>query len=332
MLNQKGDDPMPRMSMRDAIRDALHEEMARDETIFVLGEDVIAHGGPYAVTRGIADKFPGRIRQTPISEAGIVGTALGAALCGMRPVAEIMYVDFITCAMDEVVNQMAKVRYMFGGQTDVPVVLRLPSGSARLIAAQHSQSLEAWFLHVPGLQVVVPSTPYDAKGLMKTALRGKDPVLFIEYKRLYTSEGEVLEGDYTIPFGQADVKRHGQDATIVAIGPMVAKALEAADILAQDNIDVEVVDVRTLMPLDKATIFASIEKTNRVIVTDEEVRRGGSSAEIASLIAEECFDALDASVKRVAAADVPMPFSPELEKLVVPKAENLVLAVRELLG
>jgi pyruvate dehydrogenase E1 component beta subunit len=323
---------MPKMTLRDAIRQALHEEMARDETIFVLGEDVIAHGGPYAVTRGIAEKFPNRIRQTPISEAGIVGTALGAALCGMRPVAEVMYVDFVTCAMDEVVNQMAKVRYMFGGQIDVPVVLRLPSGSARLIAAQHSQSLEAWFVHVPGLQVVVPSTPYDAKGLMKTALRGKDPVLYIEYKRLYTTEGEVPEGDYTIPFGQADVKRQGKDVTIVATGPMVGKALEAAGGLAQEGIDVEVVDVRTLVPLDKATIFASVEKTNRVIVTDEEVRRGGSSAEIAAIIAEECFDALDAPVKRVAAANVPMPFSPALEKLVIPRAEHLVAAVRELLG
>jgi pyruvate dehydrogenase E1 component beta subunit len=318
--------------MRDAIHDALHEEMARDETIYILGEDVIAHGGPYAITRGIAEKFPGRIRQTPISEAGIVGTAVGSALCGMRPVAEIMYVDFITCAMDEVVNQMAKVRYMFGGQTDVPVVLRLPSGSARLIAAQHSQSLEAWFTHVPGLQVAVPSTAYDAKGLMKSALRGRDPVIFIEYKRLYTDEGEVPEGDYTIPFGQADVKRPGRDATIVATGPMVGKALEAAQTLSQEGIEVEVVDPRTLVPLDKATIFASVEKTNRVIVTDEEVRRGGSSAELASLIAEECFDALDAPVKRVAAADVPMPFSPELEKLVLPKAEDLVAAVRALVS
>jgi pyruvate dehydrogenase E1 component beta subunit len=306
--------------------------MARDETIYILGEDVIAHGGPYAITRGIAEKFPGRIRQTPISDAGIVGTAVGSALCGMRPVAEIMYVDFITCAMDEVVNQMAKVRYMFGGQTDVPVVLRLPSGSARLIAAQHSQSLEAWFTHVPGLQVAVPSTAYDAKGLMKSALRGRDPVMFIEYKRLYTDEGEVPEGDYTIPFGQADVKRPGRDATIVATGPMVGKALEAAQTLSQEGIEVEVVDPRTLVPLDKATIFASVEKTNRVIVTDEEVRRGGSSAELASLIAEECFDALDAPVKRVAAADVPMPFSPELEKLVLPKAEDLVAAVRALVS
>jgi pyruvate dehydrogenase E1 component beta subunit len=323
---------MPKISMRDAIHDALHEEMARDETIYILGEDVIAHGGPYAITRGIAEKFPGRIRQTPISEAGIVGTAVGSALCGMRPVAEIMYVDFITCAMDEVVNQMAKVRYMFGGQTDVPVVLRLPSGSARLIAAQHSQSLEAWFTHVPGLQVAVPSTAYDAKGLMKSALRGKDPVIFIEYKRLYTDEGEVPEEEYTIPFGQADVKRQGRDATIVATGPMVGKALEAAQTLSQEGIEVEVVDPRTLVPLDKATIFASVEKTNRVVVTDEEVRRGGSSAEIASLIAEECFDALDAPVKRVAAADVPMPFSPELEKLVLPKAEDLVAAVRALVS
>ncbi len=323
---------MPKIRMSDAIREALHEEMARDETIFVLGEDVIAHGGPYAITRGIAERFPGRIRQTPISEAGIVGTALGAALCGMRPVAEIMYVDFITCAMDEVVNQMAKVRYMFGGQTDVPVVLRLPSGTARLIAAQHSQSLEAWFVHVPGLQVVIPSTPYDAKGLMKTALRGKDPVLFIEYKRIYTMEGEVPEDDYTVPFGQADVKREGRDVTIVATGPMVGKALEAAQTLAAEGIEVELIDPRTLVPLDKETIFTSVRKTNRVILTDEEVRRGGSSAELAALIAEECFDALDAPVKRVAAADVPMPFSSELEKLVVPKAEDLVVAARELVG
>ncbi len=323
---------MPKIRMSDAIREALHEEMARDETIFVLGEDVIAHGGPYAITRGIAERFPGRIRQTPISEAGIVGTALGAALCGMRPVAEIMYVDFITCAMDEVVNQMAKVRYMFGGQTDVPVVLRLPSGTARLIAAQHSQSLEAWFVHVPGLQVVIPSTPYDAKGLMKTALRGKDPVLFIEYKRIYTMEGEVPEDDYTVPFGQADVKREGRDVTIVATGPMVGKALEAAQTLAAEGIEVELIDPRTLVPLDKETIFTSVRKTNRVILTDEEVRRGGSSAELAALIAEECFDALDAPVKRVAAADVPMPFSSELEKLVIPNAEDLVVAARALVG
>ena len=323
---------MPKKSMRDALREALHEEMERDDSIIVLGEDVIAHGGPYAVTRGIDEKFPGRIRQTPISEAGIVGTALGAALCGMRPVAEVMYVDFATCAMDEVVNQMAKVRYMFGGQTDVPVVLRLPSGSARLLAAQHSQSLEAWFLHVPGLQVVVPSTAYDAKGLLKTALRGKDPVLFMEYKRLYTNEDEVPDEDYAIPFGQADVKREGRDVTIVATGPMVPKALEAADLLAPEGIEAEVVDTRTLVPFDKATVFASVEKTNRVIVTDEEVKRGGTSAEIASLIAEECFDSLDAPVKRLAAAEVPMPFSPELEKLVVPKTEHLVAAARELVG
>ncbi len=321
---------MPKIRMNEAIRDALHEEMARDETIFILGEDIIAHGGPYAVTRGIAERFPDRIRQTPISEAGIVGTALGSALCGMRPVAEIMYVDFVTCAMDEVVNQMAKVRYMFGGQTDVPVVLRLPSGSARLIAAQHSQSLEAWFMHVPGLQVAVPSTPYDAKGLMKSALRGRDPVMFIEYKRIYAQEGEVPEEDYTIPFGQADVKREGSDVTIIASGPMVGKALEAADSLSQEGIEAEIVDPRTLVPLDKETIFASVEKTNRVIVTDEEVKRGGSGAELASLIAEECFDALDAPVKRVAAANVPMPFSPELEKLVLPNPDSLIAAVREL--
>ena len=321
---------MPSIPMNQAIREALHEEMARDSNIFVLGEDVIAHGGPYAVTRGIAEKYPDRIRQTPISEAAIVGTAVGAALCGMRPVAEIMYVDFITCAMDEVVNQMAKVRYMFGGQTDVPVVLRLPSGSARLIAAQHSQSLEAWFMHVPGLQVAVPSTPRDAKGLMKSALRGRDPVMFIEYKRLYSVKGEVPDTEYAIPFGQADVKRQGNDITVVASGPMVGKALEAAEILSVEGIELEVIDPRTLVPLDTDTIFSSVEKTNRAIITDEEVRRGGSSAELASRIAEECFDYLDAPVRRVAAADVPMPFSPVLEKLAVPSVEKLLATAREL--
>ena len=323
---------MPSIPMNQAIREALHEEMARDSSIFVLGEDVIAHGGPYAVTRGIAEKYPDRIRQTPISEAAIVGTAVGAAMCGLRPVAEIMYVDFITCAMDEVVNQMAKVRYMFGGQTDVPVILRLPSGSARLIAAQHSQSLEAWFMHVPGLQVAVPSTPRDAKGLMKSALRGRDPVMFIEYKRLYSVKGEVPDTEYVIPFGQADVKREGDDITVVASGPMVGKALEAARILSAEDIELEVIDPRTLVPLDTDTIFSSVEKTNRAIVTDEEVRRGGSSAELASRIAEECFDYLDAPVRRVAAADVPMPFSPVLEKLAVPSVEKLLAAARDLVA
>ena len=215
---------MPKISLRDAIRDALHEEMARDETIFVLGEDVIAHGGPYAVTKGIAEKYPTRIRQTPISEAGIVGTALGAALCGMRPVAEIMYVDFITCAMDEVVNQMAKVRYMFGGQTDVPVVLRLPRVGTAHCGTTFPEP--GGVVHArPWLASGRAVDPYDAKGLMKNALRGKDPVIFIEYKRLYTMEG-VPDGDYTIPFGQADVKRQGNDVTIVASGPMVGKALK----------------------------------------------------------------------------------------------------------
>ena len=236
---------MRTIGIRDALREALHEEMARDDSVFVMGEDVIAHGGPYTVTQGIAEKWPDRIFETPIAEAGIVGLGVGAALAGMRPVVEIMYLDFITCAMDEVVNQAAKMRYMTGGQASVPLVIRLPCGPARLLAAQHSQMMESWFMHVPGLQVVVPSTPYDAKGLMKSALRGRDPVMFIEYKRIYTQEGEVPEEEYTIPFGQADIKREGKDVTIIATGPMVGKALEAADSLAQEGIEAEIVDPRT---------------------------------------------------------------------------------------
>ena len=234
--------------------------MARDESVFVIGEDVIVHGGPYAVTQGIAERFPGRILETPIAEAGIVGIAVGAAMAGMRPVVELMYMDFVTCAMDEVVNQAAKMRYMTGGQARVPIVIRLPCGHGRLLAAQHSQIMESWFMHVPGLQVVVPSTPHDVKGLFKTAVRSPDPVLFFEYKRIYTVEGEVPEEAYTIPFGEADIKRDGEDVTVIAIGPMVAKALDAGIGLEDEGYDIEVVDPRTLSPLDSETICNSVRK------------------------------------------------------------------------
>ena len=322
---------MPKISLRDAIRDALHEEMARDETIFVLGEDVIAHGGPYAVTRGLLRSIP-RASQNADFRGGYCRHS-----AWRRPV-------WHAAGGGNHVRRFYHLCHGRSGQSDGQSALHVwrpdgCAGGAAFAIGLGTAHCGTTFPEPGGVVHARPwlaggraVDPYDAKGLMKNALRGKDPVIFIEYKRLYTMEGEVPDGDYTIPFGQADVKRQGNDVTIVASGPMVGKSLEAADMLAQSGIDVEVVDVRTLMPLDKQTIFASVEKTNRVIVTDEEAKRGGASAEIASLIAEECFDALDAPVKRVAAANVPMPFSPELEKLVVPRAEDLVAAVRQLLA
>ena len=323
---------MRNIGLRDALREALHEEMARDETVFVMGEDVIAHGGPYTVTQGIAERFPGRILETPIAEAGIVGVGVGAALAGMRPVIEIMYLDFVTCAMDEVVNQAAKMRYMSGGQASVPIVIRLPCGPARLLAAQHSQIMESWFMHVPGLQVAVPSTPRDAKGLMKTAIRSPDPVVFFEYKSLYTSEGEMPEETFTIPFGMADLKREGEDATVVAVGAMVPRALEAGIALEDEGIDVEVIDPRTLSPLDTGAICASVEKTGRAVICEMDSTFAGSSAEIAATVAERCFHALRAPVQRVGGAHVPMPFAPELVEAAVPGADAVSSAVRRVMA
>ena len=323
---------MTTISFRDALHDALHEEMARDDSVFVIGEDVIAHGGPYAVTKGIAERFPGRIFETPIAEAGIVGIGVGAAMAGMRPVVELMYLDFVACAMDEVVNQAAKMRYMTGGQARVPMVIRLPCGHGRLLAAQHSQIMESWFMHVPGLQVVVPSTPADVKGLFKTAVRSPDPVMFFEYKRIYTDEGDVPEGDYAIPFGQADIKRAGEDVTVVAIGPMVAKALDAGVRLEDDGWDIEVVDPRTLSPLDTETICRSVRRTGRAVVCEEDSSFAGSSAEIAAMIGEQCFADLKAPVIRVGAPHVPMPFSAELVNHVIPDASAVTAAVRRVMA
>ena len=323
---------MRTLNFREALSEALHEEMARDESVFVIGEDVIAHGGSYAVTKGINEKFPGRIFQTPIAEAGIVGIGVGAAMAGMRPVVELMYVDFVTCAMDEVVNQAAKMRYMTGGQASVPMVVRLPCGHARLVAAQHSQILESWFMHVPGLQVVVPTTPKDVKGLFKTAVRSPDPVLFFEYKRVYTVEGEVPDGDYTSPFGKADIKRDGEDVTVVAIGPMVGKALDAAIRLEDDGYDIEVVDPRTLSPLDTETIRESVSRTGRAVVCEEDNMFAGSGAEIAAMIGEQCFSSLKAAVTRVGAPHVPMPFSAGLVDQVIPDSARIEAAVRRVLA
>jgi len=323
---------MRTIAIRDALREALHEEMARDDSVFVMGEDVIMHGGPYTVTQGIAGKWPDRIFETPIAEAGIVGLGVGAALAGMRPVVEIMYLDFVTCAMDEVVNQAAKMRYMTGGQASVPLVIRLPCGPARLLAAQHSQIMESWFMHVPGLQVVVPTTPYDAKGLMKTAIRSPDPVVFFEYKAMYVHEGEVPDGDYVVPFGVADVKREGEDATVIAIGGMVPRALEAGVALEDEGYDVEVVDPRTLAPLDVDTICESVRKTGRAVVCEMDSSFAGGGAEIAATLAERCFHDLRAPVVRVGGAHVPMPFAEELVDLTVPGTDAIGAAVRRVMA
>ena len=313
---------MKTMTFSEALREALHEEMERDETIFVMGEDVITHGGSYKVTQGIAERFPGRILETPIAEAGIVGVGVGAAMAGMNPVVEIMYLDFVACAMDEVVNQAAKMRYMTGGQASVPMVLRLPCGVGWLLAAQHSQIMESWFMHVPGLQVVVPSTPSDAKGLLKSAVRSSDPVLFFEYKRVYASKGEVPEGEHIIPIGQAKITRDGEDVTVVAIGPMVQKSEEAAVLLEDDGYDVEVIDVRSLSPLDTETICESVRRTGHAVACGEDSSFAGAVSEIAAMIGENCFEALKAPVIRVGSPHVPMPFSSELVKHVVPEVSN----------
>lgn len=323
---------MRTISFRDALREALNEEMERDDEVFVIGEDVIAHGGPYAVTQGINERFPGRIFETPIAEAGIVGVAVGAALAGMRPVVELMYLDFVTCAMDEVVNQAAKMRYMTGGQASVPITIRLPCGHGRLLAAQHSQIMESWFMHVPGLQVVVPTTPHDVKGLFKSAVRSPDPVLFFEYKRIYTIEGEVPDEDYTIPIGKADIKREGEDVTVVAIGPMVHKALAAGITLEDDGFDIEVVDPRTLSPLDTETICESVRRTGRVVICEEDSSFAGSGAEIAAMLADKCFSDLKAPVIRVGLPHVPMPFSAGLVDHIIPDVPQVIEAVRRVMA
>ena len=324
---------MREISYRDALREALREEMIRDPTVFLIGEDIGRYwGGAFKVTKGLAEEFGDeRVRDTPISENAIIGVAVGAAITGMRPVAEIMFGDLTALAMDQIANQAAKIRYMFGGQAKVPLVIRTPFGGGVNIAAHHSQSLEAWFMHVPGLQVVVASTPYDAKGLLKTAIRNDNPVVFCEHKLLYPLTGHVPEEEYTIPFGVADVKREGTDVTVVATLYMVHKALAAAEILAKEGISVEVVDPRTLVPLDKETITESVRKTGRVVIVTEDCKTAGVSAELAALIAEEALDYLDAPVKRVTTFDVPIPFSPPLENFVIPDEKRIIKAIKEII-
>lgn len=322
---------MRKITYRQALREALKEEMHRDSTVFLLGEDIGRYWeGAFKVTKGLAEEFgEERVRDTPISESAIIGAAIGAAITGMRPVAEIMFGDLTGLAMDQIANQAAKIHYMFGGQTEVPLVIRTPFGAGVNIAAHHSQSLEAWYMHTPGLYVVAPSTPYDAKGLLKRAIRGRNPIFFCEHKLLYSIEGEVPEEEYIIPFGVADTKREGSDVTVVATLFMVHKALDAAEQLHKEGVNVEVVDPRTLVPLDKEAIISSVKKTGRLVVVSEDCKTAGVTAEISALVAEEAIDYLDAPVKRVAEPDTPIPFSPPLEEHILPKTKTIIEAVKE---
>ncbi|KUO68105.1 MAG: pyruvate dehydrogenase [Clostridia bacterium BRH_c25] len=316
-----------------AVKEAMCEEMRQDESVFLMGEDVGLYGGAFGVSVGMFEEFgEERVRDTPISEAAIIGTAVGAAVTGMRPIAEIMFSDFMTIGMDQLVNQAAKIRYMFGGKAKVPMVVRTPGGSGTGAAAQHSQSLEAWFCHVPGLKVVIPSTPADAKGLLKAAIRDDNPVIFIEQKLLYRKKGPVPEGDYSVPLGKADIKRAGKDISIITYGRMVPLCLKVAEDLEMQGIDIEVVDLRTLLPLDKAAIISSAAKTGKVLIVHEAVQTGGFGGEIASVIADsEAFYYLDAPIKRLGGLDIPIPYCPELEKNAVPTEKTITEAVRKLL-
>ncbi|TME77807.1 MAG: alpha-ketoacid dehydrogenase subunit beta [Chloroflexi bacterium] len=321
------------MFYSEALGDALRLEMERDERVIVLGEDIAEHGGAFQVTAGLLDKFgPTRIRQTPISELGIVGAAVGAALTGLRPVVELMYVDFSGLAMDQLVNQAAQNRFMFGGQARVPMVMRTQGGSGRGNAAQHSKSLEAWFAHVAGLKVVMPSTPADAKGLLTSAIRDDDPVIFLEHKLLYRTKGQVPTGEYLVPLGRAEVKRAGTQLTIVTWSREVLFSLEAAEKLASDGIDAEVIDLRSLVPLDRDTVLGSVRKTHRLLVVHEAIKRGGYGGEIAAIVAEEAFDDLDAPPRRLAGLETPIPYAQHLEKTVVPQVEDIVRVARELVA
>ncbi len=319
------------LTFGQAVREALAEEMRRDPSVLVLGEDVAEAGTAFRVLSGLVEEFgTERVVDTPISEAGFTGLAVGAAMTGLRPVVDIMFGDFITLTMDQMVNQAAKVHYMSGGKWKVPMVMRTTLGATRRSAAQHSQSLHAWFSHVPGLKVVLPSTPYDAKGLLKSAIRDDNPVIVFEDKMMYKLKGPVPEEEYTIPLGQADVKREGRDITLIGTSSMVQVALGAALLLEKEGISAEVVDPRTTSPLDEATLLESVRKTGRVIVIDEGYERYGITAEIAAVIAEKAFYDLDAPVRRMGAMNVPIPFSPPLEDATVPTELGVVAAARDL--
>ncbi len=322
------------LTYREALRRALREELKRDEDVYLLGEDIGVYGGAFGVTQGLLEEFgPKRIKDTPLSEAAIIGVAIGSALTGMRPVAEIMFMDFITIGMDQLVNQAAKIHYMYGGKAKVPMVLRTPAGSGTGAAAQHSQSLEALLCHIPGLKVVMPSTAYDALGLLKSSIRDNNPVMFIEHKLLYSQKARVPEEEYLIPLGKADVKREGKDITVVALSVMVPRVLEVAEKIVREGIQVEVVDPRTLVPFDLECIVESVKKTHRLLIVHEACRRGGFGAEILSRVEEsDAFDFLDTPIRILAGKDVPIPYSPNLEKAAVPQLEDIERAIREMLA
>ncbi len=325
---------MSDMTYRDAINLALREELRRDPTVFILGEDVALYEGSFKVTRGLLAEFGAeRVRDTPISENTIIGVAIGAAMGGLRPVAELMTVNFALLAMDQLINHMAKIRYMFGGQTMLPMVVRAPGGGGSQLAAQHSQSLESYFMHCPGIHLAMPATPADAKGLLKTAIRSKNPVMFLEHELLYNSTGSVPDDpEFLVPFGKARVMREGSDVTIVAYSRMAVLALEAAHALEQEGVSCEVIDLRTLAPLDVATIVASSLKTGRAVVVEECCGAAGLGGDIAWRIHAACFESLLAPVKRVSGLDLPMPYSSALEKLCIPQADTIIMAVRDVVN
>lgn len=322
---------MAQIMYREALNRSLFEEMRRDPLVFTMGEGIAERGGSYKVTEGLVKEFgPERVVDTPISEASFTGCGVGAALVGTRPVVEILFIDFTGLIMDQIINQAAKYEFMSGGQGKVPMVLRTQGGAGNGLAGQHSQSLEALFYHIPGLKVVMPATPYDAKGLLKASIRDDDPTIFIEHKLLYMTKGEVPGDDYIVPLGQAEIKRSGDDITLVTYSYMTLKCLEAAEILAGEGISVEVVDLRTLTPLDKETILESVEKTGRAIVVHEAVKRGGVGGDIASMIMEEAYDDLDGPVMRICGKNTTIPYNLELEKACVPSVEEIIEGILEM--
>lgn len=317
------------MKYREALRAALHEEMERDESVFCIGEGIGERGGSYKVTEGLLARYgAGRVIDTPLSEAGFVGVGVGAAIAGRRPVVEILFIDFLLLAMDQVINQAAKYRFMSGGEGRVPMVIRTQGGTGNSLAGQHSQSLEALYCHIPGLKVVMPATPRDAKGLLKAAIRDEDPVIFIEHKLLYMTDGEVPDDEYAIPLGRAEVKRAGSDVTLVAWSHMVLKSLQAAEQLAAEGISVEVIDLRTLVPMDVDCVLGSVRRTGRLVIAQEAVKRGGVGSDVAAMVAERAFDALRAPIIRVAGRNTTIPFNLALEKASVPQIDDIVDGVR----